>query len=558
MPDSISIRLLKEHQPRSIVVSGSGDVAILSDDHEHPIETLRKRERFTITTDNRQLLVEIGDHAIYALSIQILQPLDEEIGIEVVERNVGRATRTYRGSIQITPDPSDPSILRIINHVGVEDYVMGVLAKEFNFRKEPAATQAMAIAARTQAYRALRQNGPAFELPDNDTWQVYGGNEGITKTIVQSVNATQGLVLTYNGDLIEAVYSASSGGHTANNEDVWDASTSLPYLRGQQDPYDENAPYHTWNTRIPRLALHRALGDALQYQVRGIEVMNRSQDGRAQTMTIIGPQNDSRTLSGNNFRLIANRAFGSNELKSTLFQLSSSGADYVFRGNGFGHGVGLNQWGAHEMSKRGANAQEILAFYYPNTVIESFDQTRERFITYNNSNYGYGVRSESSGTTSAYQDDRYTYSQSASQPGRTVSYSEDAWLDDEYERTPQANWNQPEGADSGFGTSLREGAEKTGNWFTRLFPRRTSNDKDEPALPSSSEPTSGGSSDIINQVMGEGGDAGSSSRVASQSGNAQPSNSNGKMKGWSSTKEKADKQSSSSSKRTKRTKRIGW
>ena len=254
-PDSISIRLLKEHNPRSIVVSGSGPVAILSDDHEHPIETLRKKERFTITTNNRQLQLELGDHSIFALSIQILQPADEELGIEVVEQNGGRTTRTYRGNLQISTDPTDPSVLRIVNNVGVNNYIKGVLAKEFNFRKEFAATQAMAVAIRTQAYRALRQNGPAFELPDNDVWQVYGGNEGITSTIEEAVNSTQDLVLTYNGDLIEAVYSASSGGHTANNEDVWDASTSLPYLRGQQDPYDENAPIpHVEYTNTPACA----------------------------------------------------------------------------------------------------------------------------------------------------------------------------------------------------------------------------------------------------------------------------------------------------------------
>ena len=284
--------------------------------------------------------------------------------------------------------------------------------------------------------------------------------------------------------------------------------------------------------------------------------MNRSQDGRAQVIEIIGPQTDSQTLSGNNFRMIVNRAFGSDELKSTLFQMASSGADYVFRGNGFGHGVGLNQWGAHEMSKRGATFDQILAFYYPNTVIEPFTDTRQRFITYNNSNYGYGVRNQEAGVTPTYQDDRYTYSQSVSEKGGTVSYSDDAWIDDEYEQgNYQPDWS---GASEERSTASSQ-TERIGNWFTRLFPRNRNNEESsEPDLPIDTQPSAtGGSSDKISQLIGEGGNAGTSTRISSQSGGNSAGNN---MKGWSSTKGKSgsDPSAQSASKRKKRTKRIGW
>ena len=123
----------------------------------------------------------------------------------------------------------------------VEDYVAGVLAGEFNFN-ELEASKAMAVSIRTMAYRAqANYNGPHYAIPDNELWQVYAGTESITNTVEQAVAETQGEVLQYNGELAEAVYFASSGGHTANNEDVWNASNPQPYLRGKDDPYDYNS-----------------------------------------------------------------------------------------------------------------------------------------------------------------------------------------------------------------------------------------------------------------------------------------------------------------------------
>jgi stage II sporulation protein D len=191
----------------------------------------------------------------------------------------------------------------------------------------------------------------------------------LTEAAREAARQTHGEVLTYHGELVEAVYSSSSGGHTADNDAVWDGRP-VPYLRGVTDPYDAASPHAQWQTTLSRPRLLTALSDHYELPVEGFYLGERSRDGRVQTVQLVQGDRVVQEIPSNAFRLLINRNFGQNRLKSTLFDVRRTGDTYVFEGRGFGHGVGLNQHGALEMSRQGFGYHDILAFYFTDVTIE--------------------------------------------------------------------------------------------------------------------------------------------------------------------------------------------
>ena len=229
----------------------------------------------------------------------------------------------------------------------------------------------MAVLARTYALHQM-QHGEGKTLSDQVLSQKYDGADRITRAAREATRLTQGEVLTYRGDLIEAVYFSSSGGHTADNETVWNGAP-LPYLRGVADPYDTASPHALWRTTIPRDRLLDILSDTYHFRVAGFHLGDRSRDGRIRTIELLRGNQTEKVISSNEFRLLVNRHFGPLQLKSTLFDARRNGNTYVFEGRGFGHGVGLSQYGALEMSRQGHTYRDILAFYFTGVELQQWE-----------------------------------------------------------------------------------------------------------------------------------------------------------------------------------------
>lgn len=275
----------------------------------------------------------------------------------------GSRVRAYDGHLALR---SDGGRLEIVNHVALPDYVASVVASEYPFR-EIEGVKAQAVLARTYALR--RQNAhPTYDLDDHQGSQVYKGREVVTDVTRAAERETAGQVLTYAGALAETPYSSSSGGHTADNEAVW-AGTPLPYLRGVADPYDAASPDHSWQTSGDVDAVHRALSGRFGGTVRGVEVAERSRSGRAVTVRLDGARRAS--ISGEEFRSAVNAALGYRTIRSTLFDVSRRGSRYTFEGRGFGHGVGMSQYGARGQAQAGRSYQEILAHYFVGTTLST-------------------------------------------------------------------------------------------------------------------------------------------------------------------------------------------
>lgn len=367
--DSIRVRLLQQNQPTSVFVrSDAGGMSLFPGDSASPIAELSPGEQAHLRVRGSDVHVSFGNRSFFARSVRLVPEGNGFLHVSMRDDGDGRQ---YAGKIDVVPDPEARGTLKLVNHVALDTYVASVVAREYGFEDLEGA-KAMAVLARTYALRVLNHRGPDYEHVDHVLAQRYDGAGRLTETALEATRQTRGEVLTYGGDLIQAVYFASSGGHTADNEDVW-KSEPLPYLRGKRDPYDGASPYTRWTARIPRDRWLDILSDEYDLPVNGFLIGDRSADGRVATIDLLQNNRPVRTIRANDFRLLANRHFGSNRIKSTFFDARREGGEYVFSGKGFGHGVGLSQWGAREMSRRGHTYREILDFYYTGVTLDHLD-----------------------------------------------------------------------------------------------------------------------------------------------------------------------------------------
>lgn len=272
--------------------------------------------------------------------------------------------RAYRGVIELRRTEAG---LTVVNELELEAYLYGVLKLEINPAWPAEAVKAQAIAARTLALASLgRFAREGYDVRDNTDSQVYGGVTFEDPRATAAVDATRGLVLLHSGGPIFAAYHADSGGRTEDSEHVW--GRAYPYLRGVEDPYVAGSPYERWTRSLPLGQLESALrraGVGVR-ELRGIEVAQTSPSGRALTVRLTGADG-AVELSGHRLRTLV----GPDVIRSTLFQVRVRDGVAEFEGRGWGHGVGLSQWGARGMALRGWDFTRILRHYYTGVQITS-------------------------------------------------------------------------------------------------------------------------------------------------------------------------------------------
>jgi len=261
--------------------------------------------------------------------------------------------RWYRGRTRVVPTGKG---LVAVNHVDLEQYLYSVLGAEMDGNWPQEALKAQAVAARSYAlYKRQTTNNGIYDVGDTTTWQVYKGLSTETQGTQMAVKATEKQVMTYNGKIILAVFHSSAGGHTENVEEVW--SSPLPYLRGVED-YDQGLPEYEWVKTFSPNELSQRLGIS---NIRTLTPGRTSTYGRIITMQVVG-DGGTRSISGSKLR----QQLG---LRSTQFTVTSTPTGFQFNGRGFGHGLGLSQWGAYSLARRGVNYQQILQHYYQNTTL---------------------------------------------------------------------------------------------------------------------------------------------------------------------------------------------
>ncbi|MCR8645074.1 stage II sporulation protein D [Paenibacillus sp. N1-5-1-14] len=267
-----------------------------------------------------------------------------------------------------------------IETIPLEDYVRGVIAAEMPLDYELEALKAQALAARTYIVRRLTEKDysqvPVADalVTDTTTHQVYynksqlealqgdranAASKARMDKLNEAVQATRGQILTYSGKPINATFFSTSGGYTENSEDVWPFAT--PYLKSVSSPWDSTSPRYKETLTIPLNEVARKLGvksiSSIASSRNGIRILEKTTGHRIKTISIGG-----KIFTGAEVR----EKLG---LKSAQFDWQFKDSSVILTTYGYGHGVGMSQWGANEMAKRGQSADEIVHYYYQGIAI---------------------------------------------------------------------------------------------------------------------------------------------------------------------------------------------
>ena len=336
--------------------------------------------------------------------------------------------KKYHGKIRISMN-KDKRTLTVCNILPLEQYLYGVVAKEVIPLWPEEAIKAQAVAARSFALSAILKNSSGlFDIRANELGQVYGGIEAENPLTTKQVDATRGIVITHNGKPIEAYFHSAGGGFTENSENVW--GTVMPYLKGVVD-FDQDSPKYNWQKIYSIVEVETSLSNA-GYMIGKLKAVrlsplslppvkntDRGISGRVIKLSFIGHDGEV-SLTGNEMRRIF-------QLNSTLFDIfvgsqppksievtlldpygnekgskeipinlpgdqdsvhikglenlrlitGSNSEKFVINGRGWGHGLGLSQWGTRGMALKAPKGssnyfKEILRHYYTDVNIEKF------------------------------------------------------------------------------------------------------------------------------------------------------------------------------------------
>ena len=386
---SRDVRVALATAAQGAVLSGTGAFRLF-DARNSEIVRARAPDAWTIERSGRRLrAVRQGTSTSWSDGIITLRTdREDEVGVFAGQR--------FRGVLRVIA--SDTGIV-VVNVLPVEWYLRGVVPLEIGTRtaNEEAAVEAQAIAARSYTVvRLAASNGSAarnsnYDLLSSVADQVYGGVDAERPFSNDAVARTVGLVIKYKGRVVNAPYHSTCGGQTAEPDEVW-RSGDEPFLKRVSDRvpgtadryYCDGSPRFTWTRTLTAdqldaavrvyLANYTAVPSGGAGHVREATIESRTASGRVARL-ILAADHGNFALRGNDIRYVL-RQPGGEILNSTYFSLEpemrrGSLEKLVVKGNGYGHGIGMCQWGAIGRARAGQSARFILATYYPGTTVGS-------------------------------------------------------------------------------------------------------------------------------------------------------------------------------------------
>lgn len=368
------------------------------------------------TLDANRIEVSIIDNSYiisYNAGEEIYDLAEKKIMIGTTGGTFKFNNNTYRDYIAIIVKDGK---LRAINYVSMQHYLYGVIPYEMSASWHLEALKAQAIAARTYAKKNMMgSTNKLFDVTDSVSSQVYKGVNGEKKNSNRAVDETSGIYMKYENTYVNAVYHSNSGGYTENSENIW--GYKVPYLIGKKDDYSLNSKEANWEYSISYDNLNKILG--LKFpklgDVKDIKILEKTENNRNIKVKIIG-NNSEQILEKEELR----KYLGYTNMKSIWYdidfgsQLSlydnigqkvirasiedicvidkegkkiqidapikiqgensketyENGSNQViFRGHGYGHGIGMSQYGAKTMADLGIKCEEILKFYYDGIIL---------------------------------------------------------------------------------------------------------------------------------------------------------------------------------------------
>lgn len=257
--------------------------------------------------------------------------------------------------------------LNIVDNIPLEEYVAGVLAGEMPVDFEIEALKAQAVAARSYVMKQIERNiKKEYDVVDTVTNQVYLDKEYLMTVwkssytdnmnkIKTAVLSTKGEYLSYDGKVAEALFFSTSPGVTENSEDIF--TSKVAYLRSVESKWDEISPVYETSKTYTLNEFYNLLGLTYNNNLQ-IEILEKTQTGRIKKIKI------------NNKEFTSNTICSKLSLRSTYFEITQSGNIVIINNKGYGHGVGMSQYGAQGMAKYGYDYKSILEYYYTNIEIK--------------------------------------------------------------------------------------------------------------------------------------------------------------------------------------------
>ncbi|HEX9495246.1 MAG TPA: SpoIID/LytB domain-containing protein [Candidatus Limnocylindria bacterium] len=387
-----------------------------------------RADRAALRRDARLAVADSGPRAVLTVPFQVslLQTGGDEQGTVALQSDTIQAVKLrtndgllmvnghpYRGTFELVAD--DEGDMTVVNVVSTHDYLASVVGSEVPSSWENEMLAAQAIAARTYLQTHLGRH-KSYDLEGDTRDQQYDGTVKEDPRTLRAVERTAGVIATYRGSPIEALYSANAGGITEDSENVF--ANALPYLRSVASPSDIVARDSSWGASSwewTRELSATQLRDFLQKRgvtvgtPTGVQLTSVSSTGRVITAKIFGTAGsydvgkdrsryyfgllsslftvavtptgaNERVAAANDARIAALDALGAHVIQTSFeLLLDANGnelglrptgyvyelpARFIFTGKGFGHGVGMSQWGAQGMALNGATYAQILAHYY--------------------------------------------------------------------------------------------------------------------------------------------------------------------------------------------------
>jgi stage II sporulation protein D len=376
-----TVRILLGSRLSSVHLTANGQWRMYGADGTTLLALPEPNERWLLEQDGRQVSARREDASPVPLreSPLVVRPLDPSGTIAFNGRH-------WRGELLISA--TDDGLL-VVNRLRMDDYLRGVVPLEIGTSAggDAAAVEAQAVTARSYAVTRLGESKRAYDMTATTQDQVYGGADVESAVGNRSVDATEGLVLLYNGAVVNAPYHANCGGYTAAPQDSWRAAAE-PYLQRVSDQipgttrfYCDQAPRFRWTRVIAGDELRDLVGRYVRNlpggvggvgAVTNVAVTTVTPGGRVGTLTV-DTDRGRWSLRGSEIRS-ALRSPGGELLYSTYFSIDVAPGRHgvetlTLHGGGNGHGVGMCQSGAIGRARAGQDFRTILRTYYPGTTV---------------------------------------------------------------------------------------------------------------------------------------------------------------------------------------------
>lgn len=392
-----------------------------SNDKLNPIFEIEEESIKAVLNEDKDIdLIDLNGDVLF-----VIQADNEYLirGNGIEENTIKVEKDRYRGYLHFK---SVSGSIRVINHLDVEDYLYGLVPREMPSSFPLEALKAQAVAARTYAiYNIDKHKKDGYSLCDTTHCQVYSGYDGEKPSTTKAVDETRGMFALYNGNVINAQYCSSSSGYTNDSLDVWGGDQ--PYLKSVKDEYSCDAPHNKWDISIDLAELNKKLGaNGINIgNLQSVEALEVTENGNVNSLILKGTLGE-KEIKGSTFRnIIGNtelkstnfniKAVGAvdNIVKSKFLYVMDGSRNIVsldikkatiidkygrrrisntanramsmdeeedldigdneeitynsnitIEGKGYGHGVGMSQYGAKKMAELGFDFKDILKFYY--------------------------------------------------------------------------------------------------------------------------------------------------------------------------------------------------